>query len=399
MTAPDRFASQAAAPSGRTDPSARATHLFGLDLLRIVAAAMVLLNHFGAYGWQRPDGFAVGADAAFPALSSMVGTGAVGVEIFFVISGFVIAMSASGARPMRFATGRVIRIAPALWTCAVIALVARLLHGEPVGALLDAFSRSVILWPDGPYIDGVVWTLVVEAVFYGLVFLSMLAGPAVSLERLALGIGTASAAFVALFAYATFGASGPGAGELAATLDRFAFKLLLLRHGVFFAIGMLVFSVHRHGWKRWKALALVAFGAFALAEIAASAGGGADSAVQGGLWLVGLGAVVASVRYRDAIARCLAGLHGPSRELGRLSYPLYLNHYSLGMVLVPSLFAAGLGPPAALAVSLAIVIASSWWVVRVPERWGQRALRRLLQPDPAPSRMAAPAVPAAPRGA
>ena len=358
--------------------AARPTHLYGLDLLRIVAAAMVLLNHFGAYGWRHPDGFATGADAAFPALAFMVGTGAVGVEIFFVISGFVIAMSATGTRPFRFAAGRVIRIVPALWICATIALAARLLYGEPLGALLDAFVRSALLWPDGPYIDGVVWTLVVEAVFYGLVFFAMLAGPAVSFERLALAIGGASAGFIAVFAAAKFGwLGGP---ELAALLERFAFKLLLLRHGVFFAIGMLLFSMHRYGLRPWKLAACGAFAGFALAEIAASAGGGGPALVQGLLWLVGTGAVVASVRYRDAIEGWLRGRHALVRDLGRLSYPLYLNHYTLGMVLVPSLFAAGLGPWAALLAALGAVVGSSWLVTRGPERVGQAWLRALLRP-------------------
>ena len=339
---------------------------------------MVLLNHFGAYGWQRANGFATGSDAAFPWLSFMVGTGAVGVEIFFVISGFVIAMSATGARPLGFVRNRVIRIAPALWTCATIALVARLAYGEPLGDLLEAYLRTIFLFPDGPYVDGVVWTLIVEAVFYALVFLAISVGPRVSLERLAIVLGAASAAFGTIFAAATFELAGGASDGLTDLLNRFAFKLLLSRHGVFFALGMLLFSMHRHGATPLKGALAGAFSLFALLEIAASAGGGVAAAVQGAIWLLAVVAIIASVRHGEAVERLLGGGQRLARDLGRLSYPLYLNHYSLGMVLVPSLFGLGMGPVGTLLAALTIVVVSSWLVVQWPERTGQQWLRRCL---------------------
>ncbi len=78
-------------------PSSK-SHLFGLDLLRLFAAALVVFNHFGAFSEALPD---VGAPFAFPSLNFMTRFGWVGVEIFFVISGFVIALSARGAKSRR----------------------------------------------------------------------------------------------------------------------------------------------------------------------------------------------------------------------------------------------------------------------------------------------------------
>lgn len=351
---------------------ARSPHLFGLDLLRILAAAAVLLNHFGAYGWRTVNASATGADRAFPALAPFVETGAIGVEVFFVISGFVIAMSAAGGRSARFAWGRVVRIAPALWVCATIALLVRLAGGEPLMELTEAWLRTVLLSPDGPYIDGVVWTLVVEAAFYGLVFAAMLAGPRLSLDRLAVLIGGASTLFIALFAHAVL-SGGPHAGLLA----RFPFEVLLLRHGAFFAVGMMLHSIHRHGDAPWKRGALSAFVVASLLEITVSAG--ASAIAECAIWLVALGAIAASIRHADAIAAAVGGRGTLVRDLGRLSYPLYLNHYTLGMVLVPALFALGLAPVPALAVALALVVGSSWLVVRGPERWGQAVLRRAAE--------------------
>ena len=86
--------------------TSRGKHLYGLDVLRIVAAVLVLLNHYAQFGWRDATGFASGNDAAFPLLAPFAGTGAVGVEIFFVISGFVIAMSAVGTSSSDFVKNR-----------------------------------------------------------------------------------------------------------------------------------------------------------------------------------------------------------------------------------------------------------------------------------------------------
>ena len=47
--------------------------------------------------------------------------GWIGVEIFFVISGYVIASSAEGAAPRTFLRRRAQRLLPAAWVCATIA--------------------------------------------------------------------------------------------------------------------------------------------------------------------------------------------------------------------------------------------------------------------------------------
>ena len=104
---------EAAAAVKETEKS----HLFGLDLLRLLAAALVVLNHFGAFSSARPD---VGKPFAFPILHFATGFGWVGVEIFFVISGFVIALSARGATPDGFIKRRALRIFPALWICSLV---------------------------------------------------------------------------------------------------------------------------------------------------------------------------------------------------------------------------------------------------------------------------------------
>jgi exopolysaccharide production protein ExoZ len=66
------------------------TYIWGLDLIRFAAALMVVVFHFS---WQQP------------APQVFFDPGWVGVEIFFVISGFVIMGSAARLRPLNFSKG------------------------------------------------------------------------------------------------------------------------------------------------------------------------------------------------------------------------------------------------------------------------------------------------------
>src|SRR5262245_1362248 len=92
-------------------------HIYGLDIVRFFAAVSVAAFHFT---WQNPS-----AIHAAP-------WGWVGVEIFFVISGLVIARSARDSSPARFIAGRFLRLYPAAWVCAVLS--ALVLLAMPAGA-------------------------------------------------------------------------------------------------------------------------------------------------------------------------------------------------------------------------------------------------------------------------
>ena len=63
----------------------------GFDIVRFAAAALVTIFHLGTETWAAPGTVAakiVDGRAAFPELFSVTWSGFIGVEIFFVISGF-----------------------------------------------------------------------------------------------------------------------------------------------------------------------------------------------------------------------------------------------------------------------------------------------------------------------
>jgi exopolysaccharide production protein ExoZ len=112
--------------------------------------------------------------------------GAFGVDIFFVISGFII-MHVSDrwwGRPWSFMKGRLVRIMPIYWIATVVMLLPVLLLGRPFAGITQVdgaeFLSNVFLVPntapgDGRYfyVAGA-WTLVYEMLFYALFAIGIL---------------------------------------------------------------------------------------------------------------------------------------------------------------------------------------------------------------------------------
>lgn len=140
-----------------------------LQILRFVAAAFVLLTHITFYILERVDG------------SQLIWhVGEVGVPIFFVISGFVMHLSAAriprnsdGARI--FMHRRIARVFPLYWLittiklCIALIAPAMILHNKPN---LVYSLASYVLFPmyneEGAIrpLHGVAWTLLHEMLFY-----------------------------------------------------------------------------------------------------------------------------------------------------------------------------------------------------------------------------------------
>jgi peptidoglycan/LPS O-acetylase OafA/YrhL len=337
----------------------RKLHYFAIDVLRFVAAALVLGSHFGTFKYQS----ALSADAdgpvAFPFLAGLHAVGGVGVEIFFVISGFVIVMSidrksgATGA--LQFLKARALRIFPVLWISSLISLCFVLLAGGDIGDYWASTVRSMILSPVGPYIDGVVWSLVVEVVFYALISAVILVRPRVSLDVVAICLGVASSLYLLLLTWATL----THHHALVAGLSRFPYKVFLLQHGVLFAIGMLMWSIRSRGLTIVKGSCTALFLVPALLECFLKISRSAPpeyGVVAAGIWVVAMVFMAAGIFHAQAIAKRLHWCRHVLQYLGALSYPIYLNNYATGMVVTWFLFDNGIAPVAALSIGVAFVL-------------------------------------------
>ncbi|MFD9355057.1 acyltransferase family protein [Streptomyces sp. NPDC060031] len=147
-----------------------------LDGVRILAALSVLLYHYLvlASAWGGPTA------AIFPVASRFAAYGWLGVEIFFLVSGFVICMSAWGRSVGDFAVSRVSRLFPAYW--AAVAFTSAVLFAWPevrgVKGLTDVVVNLSMLQSGigVPHIDDGYWTLFAELKFYVLFAIVVMRG-------------------------------------------------------------------------------------------------------------------------------------------------------------------------------------------------------------------------------
>lgn len=150
-------------PPVRSD---RPRRIFVLDGLRIAAALAVVAYHYIA----RTGGWSVDGKVHFPTLFPFAAYGWLGVQLFFLISGFVICMSCWGKPLQYFFVSRVVRLFPAYWF-AVIATTVTLAvvpGGSHPLALTDVVTNLTMLQePIGvESVDGAYWTLFAEMRFY-----------------------------------------------------------------------------------------------------------------------------------------------------------------------------------------------------------------------------------------
>lgn len=146
--------------------SAPDNRFYILDPLRFIAAYGVLLYHYSIYLTHHG------------ALEEVFKYGYLGVNFFFLLSGFVIMASAQNRSAFQFAYARALRIYPTFVLCLLFTLAVVYLLSDDRFSLLQIVSNASILndYLGIANIDGVYWTLQAELKFYGCVFLLIMVG-------------------------------------------------------------------------------------------------------------------------------------------------------------------------------------------------------------------------------
>ena len=286
-------------------------HLISLQYARFAAAFAVVLLHATVE---------VGAIAAPPQDPLLVG--AFGVDLFFVISGFVMWITTAGrpAEPWRFLRRRIARIAPLYWALTLLAAAKAAAVGELSLAHLLASLFFIPMhdpqWGTIVPVLVVGWTLNMEMFFYLLFALALQLGER---PRLVAIVGMLTA--IGLGRWFVFEPQG-------AILTHLTDPLVLE-----FAGGVALGEAWRRGWLKGPSrasLRLIVIGAFA----AAAAGGvalawrvfpGADLTHWRGVGY-GVPALFACAAFLVAeplVARRPVGL---LKFLGDASYSTYLAH-------------------------------------------------------------------------
>ncbi|MFB7270559.1 acyltransferase family protein [Streptomyces sp. NPDC056244] len=220
-------------PAPPKDSAPKQDRMRALDGLRILAALMVCVFHYAGKG-QTAHAWGQSPKELFPDLSAVATYGALGVQLFFVISGFVICMSSWGRSLGDFFRSRVSRLYPAYWaailltTAACVALPSVI---EPLRLNEVLVNLTMLQQPMGvDRVLGVCWTLWVEARFY-LLFALFVVWKGVTYRRVVI--------FCCLWTVA---------GVFARVADNPLTDELVMRdHAPFFIGGLALYLIYRYG--------------------------------------------------------------------------------------------------------------------------------------------------------
>ena len=289
--------------------------LLGIEAVRGIAALMVVLFHAGVL-LSGPK------DYGHLPFAGVFGFGRAGVDVFFVLSGFIITFihTADLGRPGRlvsFARKRLLRIYPSYWICTLILLAIMLLSPTPDRREHDpGFILSSLLLLPGTAepLLGPGWSLRHELLFYALFALGLL-------DR-RLGAAVLAAWFAAIAANICLitAAGSPLTGGLAGTW-------LLAPFNIEFLAGMGVTAVVLHR-RIARPLTLLAAG-LAMFLLCAAAETWAGEGLNDWPPLhLGYAAATALVLTGLVAREQASGLPVPTAlvALGDASYALYLLH-------------------------------------------------------------------------
>jgi peptidoglycan/LPS O-acetylase OafA/YrhL len=344
-----------------TRPEAR---LALLDAGRFGAAAAVLVYHYFFNGIANGK---LSSLSAVPGLSEVARYGYLGVEFFFLISGYVILVSARGRSARDFAVARALRLYPAFLAAMLLtALLAQAWGGTRMAVTLPQVAANLTMaapWFGHEHVDGVYWTLAYELRFYAVVLLALLLGAGARLE------GWAVAWVVA---------------QLAAHLMGLARVPLLGGYYVFFAAGALFAALQRGALRGALAWALVGAALYLCLDMAL--GEARAKALATGMAfspLVVAGAIGGFFAFFAALGQArVRALEIPgARWAGALTYPLYLVHAHVGYMLL-SRFGSeehkALAYAAVIALVLGLALVLHLGVERALAPWWRRGFERAL---------------------
>jgi len=215
------------------EASAQNTQKIGsINALRFFAAIFVVFYHYAFVFFYRESTY-----VDLPILRHFFQYGYLGVDLFFIISGFVISLSAEGRGAYGFLKSRIGRLYPVFWVSALITTLFIIFGGYLIYSEMSwsRFLTNMTMVPslfNADALDGTYWTLAVEMKFYIVVFLLLAFKKFKDIEPLAI-----TTSFILLFS------------PLYIPHD----QLLWIPN---FIAGILFYKIYKNGLSKWRIIGL-----------------------------------------------------------------------------------------------------------------------------------------------
>ncbi len=339
--------------TGSTMPP-RKTYYPLLDTLRFFAAFWVMNFHYLA-----------GVDLEDTLMWYRYGN--LGVQLFFIISGFVIMQSLQGKTLKEFATGRFIRLFPLFWFLCTITYILTLIVPDASHVSTTSYLINMTMLPDvfigyfhrGSLVDAAYWTLTIEFLFY--IFIGL---------------------FCSFFSYKNIRYFL--AGWLVISMIVFALhvdknfymKLLLVRHASYFVFGsalaIVVMQQAKNVYQKYfdRGLVVIAAGYSLYIHTRAIDAypypNPLDTPIVTGLLILFFVGVPVLLYLSTLIKnpRIIRGL----AVIGGLTYPLYLIHQRIGNVMMNYITSNHTIPWNTLAIGFEVIVIISAYIVYVKDK-------------------------------
>ncbi|PHR83635.1 MAG: hypothetical protein COA59_11105 [Colwellia sp.] len=305
-----------------------------LDALRGLAALAVVFYHYTTQ-YDKLFGHTVGLNWQLP-------YGSFGVQLFFMISGFVIFLTLDRiTKPMDFVVSRASRLYPPYWSAIIMttAIVWTFgLHGEERNLFTTLTNFTMIQGVfEIPDVDGVYWTLLYELIFYCIIFTFFKWGNFKKIHWLII--------------------IGLLINILNSTVDWIPWKIqlfLLLQYNHLFSAGIIFYLIKKEEINKQYALSLL------LCLIAHWMQGELISSILVTLFFVVFTLFVYGKLSFIAIK--------PLTWLGSISYSLYLLHQNIGYIIIREIEAKGFSPNIAIFSALVASLLLAHIIMKTIER-------------------------------
>ncbi len=339
------------------------TKVLFADTLRGVAAILVLASHHWLLFWTDPTtvsrftGLEPLPISDPPLIAHFLGNiisplnpGPIGVGVFFLVSGFVIPFAFERQSKLGFAAGRVFRLWPTYLAGFFITVSTVTIASALYQTTLPFSGREVLIHSflglraalQSKSIDGIVWSLEVEIIFYAT---ALLIAQSLSKGQLRAFI----IPFIALLSVLALKVAVQLMGE-----SWIASKLMkpasFAPHLIFIYVGVVLNFWHRNCVTKGRAVTISIILLLAAGSAVALSGGAVDHLAINYLAALGIFLVLMNIPIENVNNRFFL-------FFSKISYPLYVVHGVTGYVLLYALVSANIvEAPIAIVLVFGIVI-------------------------------------------